>query len=344
MIGMPASTKVLVTGASGFVAMHCILRLLERGYRVRGTLRSLAREAQLRETLQKHAALDDRLEFVQADLLQDAGWPAAVQGCEYVLHVASPFPLEPPKHEDELIVPAREGALRVLRAAAAGGVRRVVLTSSVVAVNEGLPPRQEPFDENDWSDISRSDAYTKSKTIAERAAWDFVNGPENTHGLELAVINPGYIMGPLLDGNFRTSSELIRKLLRREVPGLPQSMVSIVDVRDVADAHQAAMTSPAAAGQRFLCFSDVLWMQEIAQVLNRQFASRGFRVPVGVLPNALVRFIALFDSSVRLTVPYLGKRLNLSNQRIRSVLGWKPRPKEEAINSMAQSLIDHGTI
>jgi len=346
MTTKPSDTTVLVTGASGFIALHCILQLLEQGYRVRGTLRTPAREASLREALAKHVEAGDRLDFVSADLTADDGWDQAVKGCRYVLHVASPFPSQPPKHEDELIVPAREGTLRVLEAAAAAGVKRVVMTSSLAAVIYGhAPDASKIFDENDWS---RTDgeigAYEKSKTLAERAAWDFVSGLEGDGLLELAVINPGLVLGPILDKDYGTSGEAVRKLMRREYPGCPQLGWVPVDVRDVATAHLAAMTTPEAAGKRFCCAIDHAWMQEIAEILNDHFASRGYKIPTRSLPNWLIHVVALFDKTTRLVVGHLGERADVSNERIKKVLDWRPRSLEEMVVAMGESMIEQGVV
>ncbi|MCP5054134.1 MAG: NAD-dependent epimerase/dehydratase family protein, partial [bacterium] len=207
MVEKSKDTTVLVTGASGFIAMHCVLQLLEQGYRVRGTLRTPSRETSLRQTFQKHVEAGHRLEFMTADLTQDEGWDEAARGCRYVMHVASPVPLKKPKHEDELIIPAREGTLRVLKASAVAGVKRVVLTSSVAAILYGHPrDGSKIFNENDWSKIDEKiGAYPKSKTMAERAAWDFVNNQQGEEKMELAAINPGVVLGPVLDEDYGTS-------------------------------------------------------------------------------------------------------------------------------------------
>lgn len=340
-----SSTTVLVTGAGGFIAMHCILQLLEQGYRVRGTLRNLAREAGLRKSLAKDLDAAERLEFVAADLLADESWEAAVRGCEYVLHVASPFPAAEPKNEDELIIPARDGALRVLRAAAAGGVRRVVLTSSLAAVLYGYGPTQLHFDESNWSDVNGViGAYAKSKTLAERAAWDFVENLKGERPLELAVINPGLVMGPYLDKTLTTSGEVIYRLMRHEVPGLPHIQWNIVDVRDVAAAHISAMTVPEAAGQRFCCYAETLWSKEISRILHDHFKGRGYRIPTIEFPDAFVRLFALFDKSVALILDSLGKDYSISNERIKRVLHWQPYPVQETIIAMAESMIEQGIV
>jgi len=238
-----SETTVLVTGATGFIAKHCILKLLEQNYKVRGTIRSMESEAGLRATFAKHISADDRLEFVPADLTSDVGWNEAVIGCQYVIHMASPVPSKPPKDENEVIVPARDGTLRVLKAAASAKVKRVVVTSSIAAISNGHDDYStKVFNEDDWSNTDRPiAAYAKSKTLAERASWDFVNNLDD-NPIELSTINPGYVLGPILDKDFSPSGEIIRKLMRRDLPGCPDLDFPVVDVRDVADAHIAAMT------------------------------------------------------------------------------------------------------
>ena len=260
-------STVLVTGGSGFIGSHCIIQLLAAGHTVRTTVRNLKREADVRAMLKAGGAdAGERVSFVAADLENDAGWREAVAGCDFVLHVASPFPLGVPKHEDDLIVPAREGALRVLRAARDGGVKRVVMTSSFAAIGYGHPPRPTPFDERDWTNLDGRDvgAYPKSKTIAERAAWDFI--AREGGGLELSVVNPVAVFGPVLGPDFSTSIILTQRLLDGALPGLPRLHFGVVDVRDVADLHLRAMTHPAAKGERFLAVAgDFMSVSEIAQ-------------------------------------------------------------------------------
>lgn len=246
-------SAVLVTGGSGFVGSYCILQLLAEGHTVRTTVRNLAREGDVRSMLKTGGAdARDRLSFFAADLESDKGWSEAAAGCDYILHVASPIPVAVPKNEDELIVPAREGALRVLRAARGAGVKRVVLTSSFAAIGYGQKPQTAPFDESSWTDINGYGAtpYIKSKTIAERAAWDFV---AKEGGTELAVVNPVAILGPVLGADYSPSIMIVQRMLDGAIPGCPQRWFGIVDVRDVADLHVRAMTHPAASGQRFLC-------------------------------------------------------------------------------------------
>jgi nucleoside-diphosphate-sugar epimerase len=340
-----SETTVLVTGASGFIGLHCVRQLLEEGYRVRGTLRTPSREPRLRDALARHLDVGNRLEFAEADLTRDEGWAEALRGCSYVLHVASPFPRELPKHEDELIVPAREGTLRVLRVAAESAVERVVLTSSLAAVVSGhVRDESHTFDEGDWAITEGIPPYEKSKAIAERAAWDFVNGLQRDPKLELVVINPGAVLGPILEEDYGTSAEVVRKLMRREFPGCPRLGWPMVDVRDVASAHLAAMTTPEAAGQRFCCCVGFAWMSEIAVILNQHFADRGYKVPTRPLPDFLVRLFSLFDKTTRAVVGNLGLRADVSNQRIKRVLGWKPRSIEEMVVAAGESLIEHGAL
>jgi dihydroflavonol-4-reductase len=269
-LGVTGPGTVLVTGGSGFLGSHTIARLLADGHRVRTTVRNPAREVELRATLSR-SGVDPRgrLACSVADLEHDAGWSEAAAGCDRVLHLASPFPPASPKHADELVVPARDGTIRVLRAARDAGARRVVLTSSFAAVGYGHAPRATPFDETDWTDPAAGvSAYVKSKTVAERAAWQFVAGEGS--GLELAVINPVGIFGPVLGPDYASSIGLLKRLLDGAVPAAPRLWFGVVDVRDVVDLHLRAMTAPAAAGERFLAVAgDFLRIVEIAGILRR---------------------------------------------------------------------------
>ena len=342
-----ANTTVLVTGASGFIGLHCVHQLLEQGYRVRGTVRSVARANEVRDAMTASLGADcaQRLELVEADLANDDGWDAAVAGCKYVHHVASPFPNNIPNDENELIKPAKEGTLRVLKAAAQAGVRRVVLTSSLAAVSSGHPPDDSRvFTEDDWSIVERCPPYPKSKTLAERAAWDFVADLEGDAPMELSVINPGAVLGPVLNHHYSTSGELVRKLLAREMPGIAQIGFPCVDVRDVASAHLAAMTEPAAAGQRFCCTIEFSWLHEVASILDKRFGPEGWKIPTRKLPNFLVRVVALFDPTARLVVPDLGRVRSVSNERLRRVLNWQPRSLEEMTVSMGETMIEQGIV
>ena len=339
-------STVLVTGGSGFIASHCIAQLLAADYTVRTTVRSLTREADVRAMLRETGTEPgERLSFVAADLESDSGWPQAVAGCETVLHVASPFPANLPKHEDELIVPAREGALRVLCAARDAGVKRVVLTSSFAAIGYGTKPRATPFDETDWTDPAGGGVtpYVKSKTLAERAAWDFI--AREGGGLELSVVNPVGVFGPVLGPDYSTSILLVQRMMDGAMPGCPRLWFGAVDVRDVADLHLRAMTNPAARGERFLAVAgDFLSMLEMAAILKRRMGAAAKRVPTRQLPDWLVRLAALRDSAVKQIIPELGIRKNGTNAKAKRLLGWAPRSNEEAVVATAESLVRLGQL
>jgi len=337
-------STVLVTGGSGFVGSYCVAQLLQAGHRVRTTVRQRGREPEVRAMLREAGAEPgDGLAFFAADLENDAGWAEAAAGCDYVLHVASPFPSNTPKDEDELIRPAREGALRVLGAARAAGVKRVVLTSSFAAVGYGHPRQEAPFDETAWTDLNGPGltAYVKSKAIAERAAWDFARAG----GPELSVVNPVGILGPVLGPDYSTSILLIQRLMDGAMPGCPRLCFGLVDVRDVADLHIRAMSHPAAGGERFLAVSgNFLWMTEMARVLRARLGPQARRVPKRQLPNWLVRLASLTDPAVKQILPELGKEKNATSQKAQSLLGWAPRPPEEAIVATAESLLRLGLL
>lgn len=337
---------VLVTGGSGFIASCCILQLLAGGHQVRTTVRSLTREADVRAMLrQAGAEPGDRLSFFAAELEQDAGWRHAVDGCAYVLHIASPLSQHAPKNEDEMIVPARDGTLRVLRAARDAGVKRVVLTSSSAAITYGRGPQPARFDETHWTDVSRGDVqpYAKSKTLAERAAWDFVANEGG--GLELSVVNPVLVLGPLLGSDYSPSILLVKRLMEGAMPGCPRLYFGIVDVRDVADLHIRAMTDPAAEGERFLATAgDFMSIREIAKVLRDRFGTAARRVPTREVPNWLVHLVAFFDASARQILPELGKVKNGTSEKAQRLLGWSPRSREDAIVATGESLLRLGLL
>ena len=274
-----------------------------------------------------------------ADLTADAGWTEAAAGCDFVLHVASPFPLDVPRHEDELIVPAREGALRVLRAARAASVKRVVQTSSFAAVGYGHPQLDRPFNEHDWSKPEGEGvtAYAKSKTLAERAAWDFM--AREGGDMELAVVNPVGVFGPVLGADFSTSIEIVKRMLDGALPAVPRLVFGVVDVRDVADLHLLAMTHPEAAGERWLAVAgEFVSLRDIGLMLKRRLGDDARRVPTRELPDWLLRVVALFDKSVGQVVPELGKRKNATSAKARRELGWTPRSAEDAVVATAESL------
>lgn len=337
---------MLVTGGSGFIGSHAIIKLLEAGHTVRTTVRNLNRESELRAML-KVGGVDagDKLTFFAADLEKDAGWAEAVRGCEFVLHVASPLPASFPKHEDELIVPAREGTLRVLRAARDAGVKRVVLTSSFAAIGYGRLEQTAPFTEKDWTDPNAKDVapYPKSKTLAERAAWDFM--AKEGGALELTTVNPVAVFGPVLAPDYSASIQIIQRLMDGALPGAPQLYFGVVDVRDVADLHVIAMTHPAAKGERFLAVAgEFMSMRQIALVLKARMGAAAKKVPTLQVPNFVVRLAALRDPAIKSILPELGKKKTATNEKARRLLAWSPRSNEVAIVATAESLIRLGLL
>jgi len=336
---------ILVTGGSGFVGSHVILQLLAAGHIVRTTVRNLAREAEVRATLEKAGADTGRLRFFAADLEKDDGWAAAVAGCDHVQHVASPFPQSQPEDEQELIRPAVNGTLPVLRAARDAGVKRVVVTSSFAAIGYGHGQRHSDYTEADWTDVNGPavQPYMKSKTLAERAAWDFVAAEGN--GMELAVVNPVGIFGPALNDDLSTSIWLVKSMIEGRMPGLPDLWFGVVDVRDVASLQIAAMTHPDAAGERFLAVAGkAMSIPEMADVLRTGLGPAGARITRRRVPSWVVRILALFNPMAREAAPRLGIRSNASNAKARALLGWQPRGNEEAILATAHSLLDLGLI
>jgi dihydroflavonol-4-reductase len=331
--------SVLVTGGTGFLGGWCIALLLQQGHDVRTTVRDLAREQAVRDAVAVAGAeAGARLTVLPADLESDAGWAEAVAGCRYVLHVASPFPPVQPKDPDELIVPARDGALRVLRAALDAGVERVVMTSSIAAVRPARESSADaPYTEADWTDGDDSSRtpYVRSKTLAEQAAWQHVR----TTGAQdrLATINPGAIIGPALNDDHSYSLQAIERLLGG-MPAVPRLGFTFVDVRDVADMHIRAMTNPAAGGERFIATDEFLWLAEVAKVLRERLDGAA-KVPSRVAPDFMIRAMALFDGSVRSIVGDLGKRSWFSSEKARATLAWTPRPVADSIEDCARSLL-----
>lgn len=339
-------SKVLVTGGSGFLGSHCVLRLLHDGHSVRATVRSQAKAEEARKTLVSAGAKSaDSVEFVLADLMSDDGWQAAMAGCEYVLHVASPFPSAIPKDENEIILPARDGTLRVLRAARDAGVKRVVVTSSFAAVGYGGRPKTgAAYTESDWTDPTLPNPpYIRSKVIAERAAWDFIES-EGRH-LELTVVNPVGIFGPVLGADYSTSIAIVKGMLEGSVPGLSDVYFGVVDVRDVADLQLKAMLSAKAKGERFIAVAGSLMsMEGVAAILRSRLGEAAAKVPLKRLPAWKIRLAALFNYAARQMVPNLGKKRESSNEKARRALEWNPRPNEEVIASTAESLIRLGLV
>lgn len=336
---------VLVTGGTGFIAQYCMLALLNEGYRVSTTIRSPSREAEVRDHLRVGGAdAGDRLTFVTADLNDDRGWAQAVAGCDYVMHGASPTPSGDQIREEDWIGPAVNGNLRVLRAARNAGVRRVVLTSAFGAIGVGhKPDHRRPFDETDWSDLNGNVApYQKSKTLAERAAWDFVAGEGD--GLELATVNPVAVYGPVLGADYSHSIRLIANMLKGQ-PGCVNVNSCCVDVRDVADLHLRAMIDPAAKGERFLASAgESMWMVEVAELLRLRLGHAAEKVSTDVWPDEQVRLAGETNAQLKAVVPLLNYDMNASGKKAERLLGWAPRSREEAILSAAESLIRLGLL
>jgi len=329
--------KVLITGGSGYLGGWSVVRALQAGYDVRTTIRNLAGEDAVRANVATQVDPGDQLEVVAADLTSDDGWADAAAGCDYVLHIASPFPLAQPKDADELIVPARNGAVRVIDAALAAGAKRIVMTSSVASVRHGANDHTgHVFTEDDWTDAGNTKLtpYTRSKTIAEQAAWERVRaaGAEN----RLATVNPGAIIGPLLGDVRSPSLEAIERMLNG-LPAMPRLGFSYVDVRDTADLHILAMTHPEAGGRRFIATTEWMWFSDVGRVLRDRLAGKA-RVPRFVAPDFLIRSMAFVDPTVRAFVNDLGKKSEFSNAAARSI-GWRPRPIEDTIVDCAESLL-----
>ena len=331
--------KVLVTGASGYIAGFVIKALAAEGWQVRGTIRNLARAAEVRATL----GVPD-LELAACDLMRDDGWAVAMTDVDFVQHIASPVPSGEPKNPDELILPAREGALRALRFAHAAGVKRVVMTSSVAAIAYGHQLGRLPFTEADWSNVNSLDAYAyiKSKTLAERAARDWMAAGGKP--MEYVSINPAAVLGPVLGPDFSTSLEVVKKLLDGALPGLPNLGFGVVDVRDVAKLHVRAMTEPGLDGERFIAQGKFMWMREVAEVLKAGLGDKARRVPARGLPDWLLKLLGNFDATVKMVVPELGRRRDASAAHALERLGWQTRDEVTTILDCAHSLIDKGLI
>lgn len=323
--------KVLVTGITGYIGQHCAAELLRQGYEVVGTIRSRAKAEETRSALARVASVD-KLSFAEADLLSDKGWGEALQGCGFVLHVASPFLLEEPKDENELITPAVQGTRRVIAAAQLANVKRLVLTSSTFAIIAGKSTGR--YGPDDWSDTAANiGAYAKSKTLAERAAWEAVKGGT----MELTVINPGAVFGPSLGAKIDGQSvTMMTKMINGKVPMIPDMAMGMVDVRDVAKLHVAAITAVGAAGQRFIaCTAEPVEMATLAQVLR----DAGYKkAPSLKAPTFLLRCMSLIDREAKGMMPFIGKKAALDNSATLRVLNWKPTPIASSFREMAAAI------
>lgn len=335
-----ASQTILVTGASGFIAKHIVAQLLEQGHAVRASVRSRERADEVAAAAGGSPGGASRLSFVELDLGQDRGWAEALAGVDALIHTASPFPLVQPKDPDALIRPAVDGTLRALRAATSAGVRRVVMTSSVVAVTRTtLPAGRDRYDERDWSDLDGPiSTYGRSKTMAERAAWDFAAG--EGRGLELTAINPGFVLGAGRDGRFGTSLRVVQRMLSGKDPAVPRVGYAVADVRDIAAMHVRALDRPEAIGKRILGASEFLWFADMAKALKEAFPQK--KIATRVAPDLLMRIIGLFDGSVGTILPELGQRAEVDNRRAREILGMDFIPARRSVVDAARFLVDRG--
>lgn len=340
--GPAGERTVLVTGGSGYVGGWVAAELLRRGYRVRSTIRNLAREAEVRGQIASVVDPGDRLTVFAADLTKDDGWDRAAEGADYVMHVASPMPIGEFRGQD-VIGPAREGTLRVLRAARAAGAKRVVITSSTAAA---MPPKGDGAvaDETFWTDLpdKRIYNYPRAKVLAEQDAWAFVR--EEGGGLQLATVLPSQIQGPVLGADYSASVGIIAMMLQGKMPVTPRIGFSIVDVRDLVDLHLLAMTEDAAAGERFIAAGEFLWFSDIARILRENLGARGAKAPKGRLPDAVVRVAALFNAEMAQLAPNLGVRSRISSAKAERLLGWRPRPADASVLDAAASLIAKGLV
>ena len=341
---MSGGETVLVTGGSGYIGGWCVTGLLKQGYVVRTTVRDLSKEGAVRAALATQVDPGNRLSFHAANLTEDAGWDAAVDGCDYVLHVASPLGVADPKDPNDLILPAREGARRAVGAAIRAGVKRVVLTSSVAATSKGAGGDDWVSDETIWTDpqAPRVSAYAQSKTLAERAAWDLINlaGATTT----LATVNPALVLGPVTSNDFSESIQVVERLLSGRVPGLPKLGFNVVDVRDVADLHIRAMIDPKAAGERFIAAANFAWMGDLAVLLRDRLGAEAAKVPTRKVPDFVIRLAGLFDKDLGSVTPSLGHKHDYTSEKAQRMLGWRPRPLEETVVDCAKSLIAIGAV
>lgn len=337
--------SILLTGISGFLGTHTAIQLLEQGYKVSGTLRNLDRVPSIKSIIAAHTSNIDNLSFHQAELMNPDVWMELTRNMDYVQHIASPFPRELPKHEDELVKPAKNGVLNILKAAAANKVKRVVLTSSSGAILYGKPKGKESgiFDEKSWTDstnLKDTTPYFRSKTIAENAAWEFMQSDQSS--LELVTVCPGAILGPVLEEDYGTSANIVLKMMDGSMPAVPNIGFDMVDVRSVAEMLIRSMQIPAAAGERFICSAGFLSFKEISSILRTKYPEH--KIPRKVLPNLLTRLLSCFEKSLRPVLLDLGKERKTDNTKAKQMLNWSPRSNQDAILSCAGSLITLGLV
>lgn len=338
---MESNKYFLVTGISGFLGLHLAIKLLKKGYKVRGTLRDLKKIDKINEIIAEHCGNRAQVDLVKGELTNPHHWDNAMENIDYVFHVASPLPYDMKKSEEDLIIPAREGTVNVIYAAIKHNVKRIVMTSSVSAVGFNSDVKQESFNESHWTNVEtlgHGNGYAKSKTLAEKSAWDLINNTDN--GPELVTINPGFIFGPLLEKDYPDSARILLAIMRGKYPGMPKIGIPIVDVRDVADMHVLAMEIPEAAGNRFICSNESMWIRDIASCLAQAFPEYGVKIKIREIPNSIIKFLGIFNPSLKTMNPLLGKIRHYDSNKSRKMLGWEPRSNKEAIVSMGQSIID----
>ena len=333
---------VLVTGGTGFIGLHCLQQLLDKGYKVRTTIRSESRKQEVMEAMKKHSSNCENLEFFIADLLNDDGWKEAVEGSKYVLHVASPFFLGEPENEDVFIKPAVEGTLRVLKACADSDVQKVVLTSSFAAVGYGHSREKEVYTEEDWSSVDGEiSPYAKSKTLAEKAAWEFVENLEESKKFELTVINPVAVTGPMLTSDIGSSNDFLLKLISGSMPACPKIHMGYIDVRDVAKAHIFSMTEEKTNGERIIVSENEMFFAEVGKTLNEA----GFKKsPTKEMPNFLVKIMSLFVGELKTLLSALNRKGDIDKTKAKSFFNWDYISTEQSVTETAQQLQDMGLI
>jgi len=331
---------VLVTGGTGFIGLHCLQQLLDKGYKVRTTIRSESRKQEVMDAMKKHSSNCENLEFFIADLLNDDGWKEAVEGSKYVLHVASPFFLGEPENEDVFIKPAVEGTLRVLKACADADVQKVVLTSSFAAVGYGHPREKEVYTEEDWSSVDGEiSPYAKSKTLAEKAAWEFVKTLEESKKFELTVINPVAVTGPMLTSDIGSSNDFLLKLISGSMPACPKIHMGYVDVRDVAKAHIFSMTEEKTNGERIIVSENEMFFAEVGKTLNEA----GFKKsPTKEMPNFLVKIMSLFVGELKTLLSALNRKGDIDKTKAKSFFNWDYISTEQSVTETARQLQDMG--
>ena len=331
---------VLVTGGTGFIGLHCLQQLLDKGYKVRTTIRSESRKQEVLEAMKKHSSNCENLEFYIADLLKDDGWKEAVEGSKYVLHVASPFFLGEPENEDVFIKPAVEGTLRVLKACANADVQKVVLTSSFAAVGYGHPREKQVYTEEDWSSVDGEiSAYAKSKTLAEKAAWEFVENLEESKKFDLTVINPVAVTGPMLTSDIGSSNDFLLKLISGSMPACPKIHMGYIDVRDVAKAHIFSMTEEKTNGERIIVSENEMFFAEVGKTLNEA----GFKKsPTKELPNFLVKILSFFVGELKTLLSALDRKGDIDKTKAERFFNWEYISTEQSVTETAQQLQEMG--